>query len=163
MNINLKLVLPLINENTNEKQNLKVDSNLLLMPLYATEEDIVPTFNDIITVDNLPILRKILFNSSLTVLRKTAILDKLPSLSSSDIFMIRRDYTICLVNYQYGLKLSTSSLSIGDSVQSKSLGDFSVTLSSKNSIKDGLSPLISNAKSCIYEMEKNIKAIEVNK
>ena len=158
MNINLKLVLPLIDSDGN-KQKLRVDSNLLLQPLYATEEDIVSSFVEVITEDNLPLLRKILFNASITVYRKTSVLDKL-KLSKEDVFMIRRDYTICLVNYQYAVQLSTNSLNGRNAVQSKSLGDFAVTLSNKNSIKDILSPIIASAKDCISSMERTIDEIE---
>lgn len=158
MNINLKLVLPLINAE-GVKQKIRVDSNLLLQPLYATEEDIVPSFSDLITNTNLPLLRKILFNASLTVFRRTSILSKL-SLSDSEIFMIRRDYTICLVSYQYGIQLSTNSSTGKNNIQSKSLGDFSVTLSSRNTLKDALSPIITASKACIDDMVKSIDELE---
>lgn len=158
MNINLKLVLPLVN-GEGVKQKIRVDSNLLLQPLYATEEDVVPSFSDLITEANLPLLRKILFNASLTVFRRTKVLNKLP-LSDSDIFMIRRDYTICLATYQYAVQLSTNSSNGKHNIQSKTLGDFSVTLSSRNTLKDALSPIIDSSKACISEMESSIDELE---
>ena len=158
MNINLKLVLPLINDE-GVKQKIRVDSNLLLQPLYATEEDIVPSFSELINETNLPLLRKILFNASLTVFRRTKVLGKL-SLSDSEIFMIRRDYTICLATYQYSVQLSTNSSNGKNNIQSKTLGDFSVTLSSRNTLKDALSPIIDASKACITEMETSIDELE---
>ena len=105
MNVNLKLKLPIINNSTQEERSLVIESSLLLNPLYALEEDILGPFDEV-KEEDLPWIRKVLFNSSLTVYRLTKKLEELKLIKSDDLILLRRDFTICLASNEIAKQMN---------------------------------------------------------
>lgn len=157
MNIDFKLKLPLVNIDDNTiNTTLLVSAQLMLTPFYALESDVITPFTDL-TDDQFPWIRKLLFNASLTVYRLTKPLEKLTIISKEDLFLLRRDFVICLVTNEMAKQLNkdlAASLS-----RSKTLGDFSVSTSKKgdNSV---LLQILSDSSSCINEMKQLIEELE---
>ncbi len=154
MNIDFKLKLPLVNLEDNTKTTLLLTSaQLMLNPLYALESDVITPFSSI-NDEQLPWVRKLLFNASLTVYRLTKPLEKLPIINKEDLFLLRRDFTICLVTNDIAKQMNkdlAASLS-----RSKTLGDFSVSTSKKGDSAI-LLRIIDDSSSCIEEMKKLIE------
>ena len=155
MNINLKLTVPVINEDGLEKE-LKIDSNLFLTPYYATEEDIIPTFPMFLEED-LPVLRKIIFNASLTVNRLTDKIEQWGLLKEKELFALRRDYVICLATNEFAKRLNSENVKAKS--QSKTLGDFTVSTSQTNDTTV-LSKIFTDSSKCVMDIEKLLKEAE---
>lgn len=155
MNINLKLKLPIINNTTLESRYLVIESTLLLNPLYALEEDILSPFDNIQDKD-IPWIRKVLFNSSLTVLRLTKRLETLGLMSKDDLVLLRRDFTICLATNEVAKQVNKNNVSSAS--RSKTLGDFSVSTTNKSD-STFLLKIAADTDLCIAEMKKLIEDI----
>lgn len=155
MNINLKLTIPIINEDGVEK-DLKVDSNLFLTPFYATEEDIIPTFPMFLEED-LPVLRKVIFNASLTVNRLTTKIEQWKLLSAKELFALRRDYVICLSTNEFAKRLNAENVKAKS--QSKTLGDFTVSTSQTNDTTV-LTRIFTDSSKCVKDIEKLLNEAE---
>ena len=155
MNVNLKLKLPIINNSTQEERSLVVESSLLLNPLYALEEDILGPFDEV-KEEDLPWIRKVLFNSSLTVYRLTKKLEELKLIKSDDLILLRRDFTICLASNEIAKQMNKNN--IASMSRAKSLGDFSVSTTNKND-PTFLLKIASDTALCIEEMKKLINDI----
>lgn len=155
MNINLKLSIPIVDDLGVEK-NIKIDSSLFLTPFYAVEEDIVPSFPNLDEKD-LPILRKVIFNASLTVNRLTEKVEKLKLLTPKALFALRRDYVICLSTNEIAKRVNADLVKAKS--KSKTLGDFTVSTSQTNDTTI-VSKIFSDSKQCIYEIEKLIDEAE---
>lgn len=156
MNIDFKLKLPLINEETSETSFLNVSAQLMLKPLYALESDVISPFE---TLDekSFPWIRKLLFNASLTVYRLTKFLENTNIISKDDLFLLRRDFVICIVTNEMSKQLNkdlAASLS-----RSKTLGDFSVSTSKKGD-SSVLLQLIRDSSDCIAEMKQTIEDLQ---
>ena len=159
MNIELSLKIPLVNIlDSSIKKILKISTQLLLSPFYAVESDILSSFN---AVDDkhLPSLRKSLFNHSLSVYRLTKFLELNGMLSSEDLFLLRRDFVICLATHD----LSKSVLKdLGTNLsRSKRLGDFSVATTSKGD-SGIILRILNDSQNCIDEMKDLIKDLELS-
>ena len=155
MNINLKLTVPVINEGGLEKE-LKIDSNLFLTPYYATEEDIIPTFPMFLEGD-LPVLRKIIFNASLTVNRLTDKIEQWGLLKEKELFALRRDYVICLATNELAKRLNSENVKAKS--QSKTLGDFTVSTSQTNDTTV-ISKIFTDSSKCVKDIEKLLEEAE---
>lgn len=155
MNINLKLTVPVINEDGLEKE-LKIDSNLFLTPYYATEEDIIPTFPMFLEGD-LPVLRKIIFNASLTVNRLTDKIEQWGLLKEKELFALRRDYVICLATNELVKRLNSENVKAKS--QSKTLGDFTVSTSQTNDTTV-ISKIFTDSSKCVKDIEKLLEEAE---
>lgn len=155
MNINLKLGIPIINE-SGDSSYVKVESSLMLSPFYATEEDIVPTFPNI-KEEDLPHLRKLLFNASITVDRLTNKISTLKLLSDFQLFSLKRDYVICLTTNEFAKRSNVDAVKAKS--QSKSLGDFSVSVSQTSDLTV-ISKIFSDSKDCIESIEALIQETE---
>jgi len=155
MNINLKLTLPIINEQGEEK-DIKLDSNIFLTPYYATEEDIIPTF-PMFEEEDLPILRKVIFNASLTVNRITSKVEEWKLLTNKELFALRRDYVICLSTNEFAKRLNSENIKAKS--QSKTLGDFTVSTSQTND-NTVLNKIFSDSSKCVRELEKLLNDAE---
>ena len=155
MNINLKLSLPIINSSGEEK-NIKIDSSLFLTPFYAVEEDIVPSFPSVDETE-LPVLRKIIFNASLTVNRLTEKVEKLKLLTPKALFALRRDYVICLATNELAKRVNADIVKAQS--KSKTLGDFTVSTSQSNDTTV-LNKVFNDSKQCVYDIEKLIDEAE---
>lgn len=158
MNINLKLMIPIVNSDGDEK-SIKIDSSLFLTPFYAVEEDVVPLFPDF-KEENLGILRNMLFNASLTVNRLTEKVDTLNLLSKKELFSLRRDYVICMVTNEMAKRLNSDN--VKSQSKSKTLGDFTVSVS-ETSDSTVLSRIFADSRQCIRELEKLLDAIEYDR
>ena len=153
MNIDFKLKLPLINQGTSEETFLTISSHLMLNPLYALESDVITPFSNLEDKD-FPWIRKLLFNASLTVYRLTKPLEGLSVISTEDLFLLRRDFVICIVTNEMAKQINkdlASSIS-----RSKSLGDFSVSTSKKGDSAI-LLQLVRDSSDCISEMKDIIE------
>ena len=155
MNINLKLTIPLINE-TGDTKELKVDSNLFLTPYYATEDDILSTFSEV-SENELPVLRKIIFNASLIANRLTDKVEQLKILTPKMLFALRRDYVICLATNELAKRLNASNLK--SKTQSKTLGDFTVSTSHTNDTTV-LTKIFEDSSACLKDIERLINEAE---
>ena len=158
MNIELKLKFN-TNSASTVQAEFKVSASLMLYPLYATEEDVLNPFDPIPETER-EWVRRLIFNSSLTVYRETRLLESLKIISEDELNLMRRDYTICLTTLDLSKKFHidyTSAVSI-----SKKLGDFSAARSTQNSAAFLLKS-IENASSCIREMRSLIKELESEK
>ena len=156
MNINLKLTVPVINEDGLEKE-LKIDSNLFLTPYYSTEEDIIPTFPMFLEED-LPVLRKIIFNASLTVNRLTDKIEQWGLLKEKELFALRRDYVICLATNELAKRLNSENVKAKS--QSKTLGDFTVSTSQTNDTTV-ISKIFTDSSKCVKDIEKLLEEGEL--
>lgn len=157
MNVNLKIKLPLVSiDNPLDKKIYSIDSYLLLNPFYALEEDVLNPFTEIEQKD-ISWVRKVLFNSSITVYRLTKILEDLNYLNPEELALLRRDFTICLSVNEVGKQLYKDiSAQIS---RSKTLGDFSVSTTKRNDL--GLiNKALSDSNNCIEEMKKLIEDIK---
>lgn len=157
MNIDFKLKLPLVNkEDNNDTITLTVSSQLLLSPLYALEEDVISPFSNI-EDSKFPWIRKLLFNASITVYRLTKFLEKISIISQEDLFLLRRDFVICIVTNEIAKQMNKDFAA--SSSRSKSLGDFSVSVANKgdNTI---LLQIIRDSSNCIEEMKHTINGLE---
>lgn len=159
MNINLKLKLPLVSStNPVDKKIILVSAQLLLNPIYALEEDVITPFTTL-KEEQLPWVRKLLFDSSITVYRETKVIEKLGLMSKGELFSLRRDYVICMVTNQMAKQLYKDALNTIS--RSKSLGDFSVSTSTKAD-STAISKIISDSNTCIDDMKKLIEDIEAS-
>lgn len=157
MNIDFKLKLPLVNkEDASITTTLLISTQLLLSPLYALESDVISPFTNI-EDDQFPWIRKLLFNSSLTVYRLTKSLENISVISKEDLFLLRRDFVICMVTNDIAKQMNKDlAASIS---RSKSLGDFSVSVSNKGD-NTVLLQIIRDSSACIEEMKQTINDIE---
>lgn len=156
MNIDFKLKLPLVNkENREDKTTLLVSSHLFLTPFYALESDVITPFSNV-EEDHLPWIRKLIFNSSLTVYRLTKSLEKTSIINSEDLFLLRRDFVICMVTNEMA-KQFNKDLAASAS-RSKSLGDFSVSVSTKGD-SSVILQILRDSTSCIAEMKSLIEEL----
>lgn len=157
MNINLKIKLPLVSEtNPTDKKTLLVTTQLFLTPFYAVEEDVIGPFTSL-KDEQLPWVRKLLFNASLTGLRLTRTIEKLNLLSSVDLFSLRRDLVICMVTNEMAKQLYKDSLN--SISRAKTLGDFSVSTSTKGDSL-ALGKILSDSSNCVDEIKELISNIE---
>lgn len=157
MNIDFKLKLPLISiEDPTKKNSINIYSHLMLKPLYALESDVISSFSNLEDKD-LPWVRKLLFNSSLTVYRLTKPLEGLSIISKEDLFLLRRDFVICIVTNEIA-KQSNKDLAASIS-RAKTLGDFSVSTSKKGD-SAVLLQIIKDSSDCIDEMKDLINDLE---
>lgn len=155
MNINLKLALPIVNSE-GQTSVVKVDSSLMLTPYYATEEDIVPTFPNI-KEEDLTHLRRLLFNASISVDRLTDKIQFLKLLTDFQLFSLKRDYVICSVTNEFAKRMNADAVKAKS--QSKSLGDFSVSVS-QTSDTTVISKIFSDSKECLENLENLIRETE---
>ena len=157
MNIDFKLKLPLIKiEEPTEKLTLLVYAQVLLQPLYALESDVISPFTDL-KDSHFPWIRKLLFNNSLTVYRLTHFLEKTKLISTEDLFLLRRDFVICLVTNDMAKQMNKDLAS--QISRAKSLGDFSVSTSKKGD-SSVLLQILSDSSNCISEMKSLIIDLE---
>lgn len=157
MNIDFKLKLPLINkEDETDKTTLLVSAQLMLNPLYALESDVISPFTNI-QDEHFPWIRQLLFNASLRVLRLTKTIEKLPVMSSEDLFLLRRDFVICIVTNDMAKQMNKDLAS--QISRSKSLGDFSVS-TSKRGDSAVLLQIIKDSSDCMEEMQLTINDLE---
>ena len=155
MNVNLKLKLPAINNTTQEQRSLLVEAALLLNPLYALEEDILGPF-DTVKEEDLPWIRKVLFNASLTVYRLTKRLEELKFIKPDDLILLRRDFTICLATNEIAKQMNKNN--IASMSRAKTLGDFSVSTTNKGD-PTFLLKIAADTDLCIEEMKRLIDDI----
>ena len=155
MNVSLRLKLPVINNTTQEPRSLLVEATLLLNPLYALEEDILNPFDDI-EEKEFPWIRKVLFNSSLTVYRLTKKLEEFKFIKEDDLILLRRDFTICLATNEIAKQMNKNN--IASASRAKTLGDFSVATTNKND-PAFLLKIVSDSDACISEMKRLIEEI----
>lgn len=159
MNVNLKFKLPLVSTtNPLEKKLVLVTTQLLLNPIYALEEDVITPFTTL-KEDQLPWVRKLLFDSSITVFRLTKTVEKLNIMSREDLFSLRRDFVICMVTNEMAKQLYKDALS--SISRSKSLGDFSVSTATKND-SVAISRIISDSSTCVSDMKSLVEAMELS-
>ena len=159
MNVNLKLKLPLISlSNPLEKKVITVSTQLMLNPIYALEEDVITPFTTL-KEEQLPWVRKLLFDSSITVYRLTKTIEKLNLITEEDLFSLRRDFVICMVTNEMAKQLYKDALSTIS--RSKSLGDFSVSTSTKSD-SAAISRIMSDSNSCITGMKALISDMELS-
>lgn len=157
MNIDFKLKLPLVNkEDVSDTSLLLISTQLLLSPLYALESDVISPFSGL-EDSQFPWIRKLLFNASLTVYRLTKSLESISIISQEDLFMLRRDFVICIVTNEIAKQMNkdlAATLS-----RSKSLGDFSVSTSTKGD-HSVLLQIIKDSNACVEEMKQAISDLE---
>ncbi len=155
MNINLKLTIPLINEETMEERNVTVIGDTLLFPFYCLESDVSLLFTDV-TVDH-GAVRQIIFNNSIKVDNLSRKVTDLRLLSEDELNHLKRDFTVCLSTNDYAKKAFADNKKAIS--QSKTLGDFTVSTSATN---DNLiiSKIISDSDECIAALTKLLKDIE---
>ena len=157
MNIDFKLKLPLVNkEDVSDTSLLLISTQLLLSPLYALESDVISPFSGL-EDSQFPWIRKLLFNASLTVYRLTKPLESISIISQEDLFMLRRDFVICIVTNEIAKQMNkdlAATLS-----RSKSLGDFSVSTSTKGD-HSVLLQIIKDSNACVEEMKQAISDLE---
>lgn len=157
MNIDFKLKLPLVNkEDTSDTTVLLISTQLLLSPLYALESDVISPFTGI-EDSQFPWVRKLLFNASLTVYRLTKFLENINIITKEDLFLLRRDFVICMVTNEVAKQMNkdlAATLS-----RSKSLGDFSVSTSTKGD-HSVLLQMIKDSNDCVEEMKRTISELE---
>lgn len=157
MNTNLKLKFNITNGSTTKV--VKVTSDLLLNPMYATEEDILTVFGES-SKDKGNQARKSIFNASLTVLRLTRKIEKLKILSDIDLFHFRRDFAICLATNDMAKILNKE---LSDSIsRSKTLGDFTVSTSHKSD-NVVLKNILSDTSNCVLEFKLLIEDTEMER
>lgn len=157
MNIDFKLKLPLVSkEDTSDTTVLLISTQLLLSPLYALESDVISPFTSL-EDSQFPWIRKLLFNASLTVYRLTKSLESISIISEEDLFLLRRDFVICIVTNEIAKQMNkdlAATLS-----RSKSLGDFSVSTSTKGD-HSVLLQIIKDSNACVEEMKQAISDLE---
>jgi len=129
---------------------LTKEFNMLLDPLYATEDDILSLFMEDQTIYWTQV-QKIIFESSIKadqVVNDRVI--RTLALSPKDVFMIKRDYTICLATYKFGIIFYRDYVT--QIQKQKFLADVKVSLNVK---KDPtiLERLLDDAESCFKDIE----------
>lgn len=155
MNINLKMNIPLVNAE-GEEQTIRLDSSLFLTPFYCIEEDILHNFPEA-TEEDLPLIRRVIFNASLKVNRLTSRVEDLKLLVPKALFALRRDYVICLATSEIAKKFNTNLVKAR--TQSKTLGDFSVSTSQTND-NTVLSKIFADSSQCVLDIEQLLKEAE---
>lgn len=159
MNIHLSLDLPLINSKGDIK-NYKTSGDLFLTPYYAIEEDVLPLFDLDVSSDKLPVIRSLLFNNSIKVYNLTTRLETIKLFSDKELFMLRRDYTICLTTNDLAKKyLAEASKEVN---KKKSLGDFSVSIGVKNDVAGLYKKVFEDSSSCIADIMAMIAEAEAD-
>lgn len=153
MNTNLKLKLLITNGS--EQKTVKTSVDLLLNPLYATESDVISVLSTV--SDNIPNIRKSLFNSSLTVMRLTSKIEKLNILSDTELFHLRHDFTVCLAINECAKTLNKDLINAQS--RSKTLGDFVVSTSIKGDTTS-LRAILDDSLNCINEFKALISQTE---
>lgn len=156
MNINLKLSLPLIDSDGNEK-NIKIDSDLFLFPFYAVESDITSSFPSV-REEDIKFIRQSIHNASMQVDRNTSLIEAKQLLSTKELFSLKRDYVICLVINETAKRLNSDQ--VKKVSKSKSLGDFSVSTSSDAGDNLILKKVFEDSNNCIEELNKLISDAE---
>ena len=157
MNIDFKLKLPLKKiDDPSSTMNILVTTHLFLTPFYALESDVITPFSNV-TDEHLPWIRKILFNASLSVKRLTKVLEVISTINNEDLFLLRRDFVICLVTNEMAKQFNkdlAASLS-----RSKTLGDFSVSTATKGD-SSVIMQILNDSNACIAEMKQIINDLE---
>ena len=158
MNVDLKIKIPLINSE-GDKQVVLLNTQLFLTPFYCIEADVLSPFSSLKN-EQLPWVRQLIFNASLTVYRLTKLIEKLNILPIDDLYLIRRDFTICLVTNDMAKQLNKDA--VNQQSRSKSLGDFSVSTTVKGDTT-ALSKIFSDSNQCIGEMKNLIADLELSR
>lgn len=143
MNININIKIPL-----KSGGSLVVTENLLLNPLYITENELLSIYLTKYTEDQFKAAREVAFYSSLKA--DEIIGNKIDSFTSKEKFSLKRQLTLCLATISFGNKFNTDyvkSLS-----RSKSLAEFSVSTSSTNDPQFVLN-IIKEAQQCVDDIK----------
>ena len=155
MNINLKLKLKLVNQQT-ETKIVNTSATMLLNPYYASEDEIISVFSDL-TDEKLLLTRKLIFSNSILALNLTRTIEKLAILPVVELFALRRDLTICLTTNDLAKHLNKDL--INSTQRSKSLGDFAVSTSTRGD-NTVLKEVLANSSNCVLELKGLILDIE---
>lgn len=155
MNVNFKLKIPLISNEDNSSKILNVDTQLMLTPFYVLEGEVITPFQNI-KEEQLPWVRQVIFTCSLEAYRETKKIEDLKFLPTDELFMLRHDYTLCLVKLEVGKQVNKD---IGKQLsRSKELADFSVSTSTKGDSAI-VGKIIDDANDCIDTIKEEIKQI----
>lgn len=146
MNINISIKIPL-----HSGGSLKVEENLLLNPLYITENELLSVYLTKYTELQFKAAREIAFYASLKA--DEIIGNKLDDLTNKEKFSFKRQLTLCLATIMFGNKFNTDY--IKSLSRSKSLAEFSVSTSSTNDPQFVLN-IIKDAQQCVDDIKSVI-------
>lgn len=144
MNINIKVKIPL----KESKGLLRVSENLLLTPLYITENELLSVYLVKYTEEQFKAAREVAFYSSLKT--DEIIGKKIDSFSDKEKFTLKRQLTLCLAIIAFGNKFNTDY--IKSLSRSKSLAEFSVSTSNTNDPQFVLN-IIKEAQQCVEDIK----------
>lgn len=144
MNINIKIKIPL----KDGSGSLKLLENLLLTPLYITENELLSVYLTKYTEDQFKAAREVAFYSSLKA--DEIIGNKIDSFTNKEKFSLKRQLTLCLATIAFGNKFNTDY--IKSLSRSKSLAEFSVSTSTSNDPQFVLN-LIKDAQECVKDIK----------
>lgn len=116
-----------------EQQPLVIDNievDIMLNPLYCTEGDIRNEFMEEDSTAYTARIRQVIFNGSREIDHFLSMYGLQASLSSKQLFMIKRDYVVCYGIYHLGATLNLDYLSSQN--KEKFMGDVKVKLSSSS-------------------------------
>lgn len=144
MNININIKIPL----KDQEDVLKISENLLLDPLYITENELLSVYLVKYTDDHFKAAREIAFYSSLKadeIIGKT-----IDCFSDKEKFSFKRQLTLCLAIISFGNKFNTEY--IKSLSRSKTLAEFSVSTSSTNDPQFVVG-IIKEAQECVSDIK----------
>ena len=144
MNININIKIPL----KSGEGVLEVTENLLLDPLYITENELLSVYLTKHTEEQFKAAREIAFYASLKA--DEIIGKKIDSFSNKEKFSFKRQLTLCLATVMFGNKFNTDY--IKSLSRSKSLAEFSVSTSSTNDPQFVLN-IIKEAQQCVADLK----------
>ena len=144
MNININIKIPL----KSGEGVLEVTENLLLDPLYITENELLSVYLTKHTEEQFKAAREIAFYASLKA--DEIIGKKIDSFSNKEKFSFKRQLTLCLATVMFGSKFNTDY--IKSLSRSKSLAEFSVSTSSTNDPQFVLN-IIKEAQQCVADLK----------
>ena len=144
MNININIKIPL----KNGESSLKIEENILLTPLYITENELLSVYLTKYTNEQFKAAREVAFYSSLKA--DEIIGNKIDTFTSKEKFSFKRQLTLCLATIMFGNKFNTDY--IKSLSRSKSLAEFSVSTSSTNDPQFVLN-IIKEAQQCVADLK----------
>lgn len=144
MNININIKIPL----KTKEGVLKISENLLLDPLYVTENEILSVYLTKYTNEHFKAAREVAFYSSLKA--DEIIGKKIDSFSDKEKFSFKRQLALCLSIISFGNKFNTEY--IKSLSRSKTLAEFSVSTSSTNDPQFVVG-IIKEAQECVADLK----------
>ena len=144
MNININIKIPL----KNGEGSLSISENLLLDPLYITENELLSVYLTKHTEEQFKAAREIAFYSSLKA--NEIVGNKIDTFTNKEKFSLMRQLTLCLATIAFGNKFNTDY--IKSLSRSKSLAEFSVSTSSTNDPQFVLN-IIKEAQQCVHDIK----------